>query len=90
MKFNKRVVDDFVLKSAQIMIERDDFFFKDNATSKRDPTFVAFNPTLSNRKPLVQSLGRTNKSPDGVGVTFNKSMTANSSHCIYTLAIAPC
>ena len=53
MKRDQWVVDNFVLKATQIVVEGNDVFFKRDAGCKRDPTFVSLYSARSNWKSLM-------------------------------------
>ena len=85
MKFDQRIIDNFVLKSTQVLIESDYVFLKHDARGQSYPSFVAFNATFGNRKPLVQAFGCTDERPNLVGIAIDKSMTTYGAHWVTTL-----
>ena len=90
MKLDQRVIYNFVLKSAQIVVECDDVFLENNARSQSYPSLVAFDATFVDRKPFVQAFGRANERPYFVGVALDKNMTTNGAHWLTTLLIYEC
>jgi hypothetical protein len=80
MKLDQRIIYNFVLKSAQIVIKSDDVLFEDNARGQSYPSLVALYATFGDWEPFVQPFGCTNESPNFVGVAFDKSMTTNGAH----------
>ena len=85
MKLDQRVVYNFVLKSAQIMVERDDVFLENDACSQSNPSLVALDATFGDWKPFMQAFGCTNERPNFVSVALDESMTTNGTHWVTTL-----
>jgi hypothetical protein len=80
MECDEWIIDNFVLKSAQIMIKGDDVLFEGDATRKRDPAFVSLNAGAGDGKPFVEFLWLTYESPYRVGAARNEVATAYGSH----------
>lgn len=80
MKGDEWVIYNFVLKSAQIVVEGDDVFFKSDATSKCDPALAALNSGAGDRKPFMKFFWSTDKFPYFFGAALYEVAATNGSH----------
>ena len=80
MECNEWIIDNLVLKSAQIVIKSDDVLFEGDATRKCDPALVSLNAGAGDGKPFVEFLWLTYESPNRVGAARNEVATTYGSH----------
>ena len=64
MASDERVIGNCVLEPAQVVIDQQDVFFKDNASGQGDPPLIAFNASSGNGEPFMQGTWAANEFPD--------------------------
>ena len=80
MEGDEWVIYNFVLKPTQVVVKRDDVFFKRDSTCKRDPAFISFNFGAGDGKPLMKFFRLANKGPNFFGAAIDEVAATNRSH----------